>query len=100
MVVERGRDTPHRGKWYPADTLFERIENGVWRATITTGVMHQIRAHAGSVGLALAGDKLYGGGERPKGLPDGVNFALHHTSLHGPKISSAQIEEPRWWSGL
>jgi 23S rRNA pseudouridine1911/1915/1917 synthase len=100
MVVERGKETPHRGKWYPANTVFERHPSGLWSATITTGVMHQIRAHAGSVGLALAGDKLYGGGEPLDSFPEGVSFALHHTALRGPSISSPEVEIPKWWGNL
>jgi 23S rRNA-/tRNA-specific pseudouridylate synthase len=100
MVYERGRETPHRGKWYPADTVFEREKNGCWSATITTGVMHQIRVHAASIGLALAGDKLYGGGDGLDGLPKGVDFALHHVGLRGINISSPEVEIPRWWIGL
>jgi 23S rRNA pseudouridine1911/1915/1917 synthase len=100
MVVERGRETPHRGKWYEADTLFEFREPKLWSATITTGVMHQIRAHAGSVGLALAGDRLYGGGERLDKFPTGVNFALHHAEVEIPNISSPCVKVPRWWRSI
>ena len=76
MVVERGRSTPHRGKWYPAYTEFAR-RGDHWEAVITTGVMHQIRAHAASVGLALDGDRLYGG------LDTGRPFSLHHARIEG-----------------
>lgn len=77
MVHERGRTTPHRGRWYPAHTELSRHRGATWKALITTGVMHQIRAHAASVGLALDGDRLYGG--RDTGTP----FALHHCRIEG-----------------
>lgn len=77
MVTERGRNTPHRGRWYPAHTELARDRDGRWKAVITTGVMHQIRAHAASVGLALDGDRLYGG------APTGAPFQLHHCRIEG-----------------
>ncbi|MCP4869571.1 MAG: RNA pseudouridine synthase [Proteobacteria bacterium] len=76
MVWRRGADTPHRGKWYPARTELTHVAGRQWEATITTGVMHQIRVHAASAGLPLAGDKLYGGGG------DG-RFWLHHRTIDG-----------------
>ncbi len=81
MVVRRGSDTPHRGRWYPARTELTRLHGHLWQAVITTGVMHQIRVHAGFVGLALAGDRHYGGGPP---LDEGVPFRLHHVGLVGP----------------
>jgi 23S rRNA pseudouridine1911/1915/1917 synthase len=99
MVVRRGRDTPHRGRWLPAQTTLTRLEQagGLWRweAVMRTGVMHQIRAHAGFAGLALAGDRLYGGGETPPGFP--VPFALHHLGLRGPGLSPPPVPPPLWW---
>lgn len=76
MVWRRGENTPHRGKWYPARTEFRQVAGGEWEAVISTGVMHQIRVHAASVGLSLAGDRLYGGGG------DG-QFWLHHRTIEG-----------------
>ena len=60
-----------------------------------TGVMHQIRAHAGFAGLALAGDRLYGGGQPPADFP--VPFALHHVGLVGPGLAPPPVDPPRWW---
>lgn len=64
MVVARphGR-TAHRGRWYPAWTRFRAMGACWWEAEMHTGVMHQIRVHAASIGLALDGDPLYGGAE-------------------------------------
>lgn len=83
MVVRRGPRTDHRGRWYPALTTFEPLGGPWWRATMATGVMHQIRAHAAFSGLPLAGDPLYG----PPGVASPspvVPFVLHHEGLGGP----------------
>ena len=87
MVTERGRGTPHRGRWYEADTRFRQLDGPLWEARIVTGVMHQVRAHAASVGLALRGDRLYGGkGEGP--------FRLHHCQLEG--LGACPLSLPPW----
>lgn len=98
MVVRRGESTPHRGKWYPADTFFRHLEGPFWEAVITTGVTHQIRVHAASVGLALAGDRLYGGGEALPGAP--VPFALHHVGFDGLSPLAPRCAPPDWWLSL
>ena len=98
MVVQRGPNTQARGHFYPAHTRLRRVSGRLWEAVITTGVMHQIRAHAASVGLALLGDPLYGGGASPpEEAPPGVRFCLHHaetTGLPGPAVS---VMSPAWW---
>jgi len=96
MVVQRGENTPHRGKWYPAETRFRQIEGPLWEAVIQTGVMHQIRAHAAFVGLPLAGDPIYGGGALEQ-APEGVQFALHHVGTSGGGIPLRQAAVPAWW---
>ena len=96
MVVQRSPTTPHRGKWYPAQTQFRRIGGSLWEATMRTGVMHQIRVHAAFVGLPLAGDPIYGGGPLPE-APDGVRFALHHAQIEGPDLTPVRAEIPEWW---
>ncbi len=78
MVVRAGREAAHRGQWYPAWSEFRRIAGGLWQAEIRTGVMHQIRAHAASIGLALDGDRLYGGIAAEGG------FVLAHAEIRGP----------------
>jgi len=102
MVVERGQATAHRGKWYPAHTRLRRVApvgDGLWcwEAIITTGVMHQIRVHAGSVGLALNGDRLYGGGAPPPDRP--VPFLLHHLGMTGSTLTPPTIPVPDFWPG-
>jgi len=103
MVVERGRSTPHRGRWYEARTAFERAGTAdalvAWAATMSTGVTHQIRVHAAFAGLALAGDRLYGGGASD---PDwDVPFLLHHRGLEGPDVEGALMSPvPQFWPTL
>lgn len=97
MVVQRGANTPHRGKWLPAETRFRRVgvaEHGtVWEATMRSGVMHQIRVHAAFVGLVLAGDPVYGGGEP---VPGGAPFALHHVGFEGAGFATTEVAPPTW----
>ncbi len=103
MTVQRGKNTPHRGKWYPADTRFRRIKGSLWEAIITTGVTHQIRVHAASVGLALSGDRLYGGGPlKHAAPPPSVRFQLHHVEIKGPveglpSLACPTLPPPDWW---
>ena len=99
MVVQRGKNTPHRGKWYPAHTEFRRLKamgsaGCLWEAVITTGVMHQIRVHAAWVGLPLLGDKRYGGGDP---MDEQVPFFLHHVGLSGPELRPKSAPIPDFW---
>ena len=92
MVWRRGNSTPHRGRWYDAHTELRRLDGGRWRAVISTGVTHQIRVHAASVGLPLWGDRLYGGGEREGG------FLLHHRTIEaGWPVDVPVVEPPEDW---
>ena len=111
MVVERGKSTPHRGKWYPARTDFsylgalvpvrdpaqQVLTGGLWAAEMRTGVMHQVRIHAAFAGIALAGDGRYGGGEAPWPHQAGVHFLLHHLGLEAPGLEPAPVPLPTWW---
>jgi 23S rRNA-/tRNA-specific pseudouridylate synthase len=98
MVVQRGNETAHRGKWYPASTSFERIRGLVFEATMATGVMHQIRAHAAFVGIPIAGDRLYGGAAAEAARPEGgPTFCLHHVGLSGPGgFTTDEVPMPGW----
>jgi 23S rRNA-/tRNA-specific pseudouridylate synthase len=97
MIVQRGGATPHRGQWYPAHTAFDRHDGQQWRVTITTGVMHQIRAHAAFVGLPLRGDRHYGGGAA---ISASVPFHLHCFELRGPDgFVTDPVPAPPWWTG-
>jgi 23S rRNA-/tRNA-specific pseudouridylate synthase len=98
MVVQRGESTPHRGKWYAAETRFRHINGRLWEAVITTGVMHQIRVHAAFVGIPLAGDRVYGGGmlECPN-APSNVRFGLHHLGLIGGDLKRVEAMLPDWF---
>lgn len=93
MIVQRGPNTPHRGKWYDAETVFIRVGDHLWDVVITTGVMHQIRVHAAFVGLPLAGDKRYGGGPPAANAPPGASFCLHHIGIRG--LTTA-VPTPEW----
>lgn len=99
MVVRRGKNTPHRGRWLPAETRFRRVGRvgSLWcfEAQMRTGVMHQIRVHAGFAGIALAGDRRYGGGDTPAHFP--VPFALHHVGLVGPGLRPPTQPIPTFW---
>ena len=96
MVVQRGRNTDHRGKWYPARTEFRRIRGRLFEATMTSGVMHQIRVHAAFVGIPLAGDRLYGGAAAGEGCGPEL-FCLHHAGLAGPAgFRTDPVPPPAW----
>lgn len=104
MVVQRGASTPHRGRWLPAETRF-RVwgpAEGGWlvEARMRTGVMHQIRVHAGFLGIALAGDRLYGGGPLGREHGPGVRFLLHHCGLSGPQLEPPAVTPPEAWPQL
>lgn len=95
MIPKRGKNTPHRGKWYHAHTRFRHLQRqagvSLWEAEMYSGVMHQIRVHAAFLGIALLGDKRYGGGQPPESFHS--RFALHHQQIHDwPKIPP-----PAWW---
>lgn len=97
MTVQRGRNTPHRGQWYPAKTSFRRVCGPLFEATMSTGVMHQIRVHAAFLGIPILGDKLYGGGPTPHDAPRGLTFFLHHVGLIGPQdLRTKRIPTPPW----
>ena len=60
-----------------------------------SGVMHQIRLHAAFGGIALLGDRLYGGGEKAEYFPS--LFALHHYGIEYSGWKLQQIPLPKWW---
>lgn len=95
MVVQRGRATAHRGKWYPATTRFHRLTHRLVEVTMRGGVMHQIRAHAAFLGIPIQGDHRYGGGRNTD--PASPTFFLHHLSIKGPNnFHTAPVPLPPW----
>lgn len=96
MVVRRSPNTPHRGRWLEATTRFTRVEGRLWQATMSTGVTHQIRVHAAFLGIAIRGDRLYGGGPPREDAPSGVSFHLHHVGFRGAGLQTAEVCEPSW----
>ncbi len=103
MVVKRGSATPHRGRWYEAETRFSRSGEHLWRAEISTGVTHQVRIHAASVGLAILGDRLYGGAV-PSWLETvgarNSAFFLHHERILAPGWRSPRVPLPAAWADV
>ena len=68
---------------------------GLWGATMSSGVMHQIRVHAAAVGVPLLGDRLYGGAPDPGG--DG-RFYLHHSGVEAwPSAAIPRLSVPADW---
>lgn len=95
MIPKRGKNTPHRGKWYDASTSFRHLARqdgiSVWEAEMYSGVMHQIRVHAAFLGIALLGDRRYGGGVSPSWFAG--DFALHHRQIGDWPV----VPPPSWW---
>lgn len=100
MVVQRGRETPHRGRWLEAHSRFRSLGGDRYEAEITTGVMHQIRVHAAFLGIPLLGDRRYGGGPTPESAPPGLVFYLHHVGFRGPDgLRTEPVPPPSWVLG-
>lgn len=99
MVIQRGKETAHRGRWYPAHTVFRRVEGSLFEAVIVTGVTHQIRVHAAFLGIALKGDRIYGGGAPDPGQPPEAPFQLHHLGLSGAGFKTDPVPAPGWVTG-
>ncbi len=85
----------HQGK--PAVTNFKALERfaacTLLEARPETGRTHQIRAHLYALGLPLAADELYGGGERLETSPGGpvmLRMALHACRLEFTHPHSGQ----------
>lgn len=98
MTWKRGGDTAHRGKWYEASTRLRLLERRPsadrWEAAISTGVMHQVRVHAASVGLPILGDRLYGGATDPRATG---RFYLHHHTIEGWPGGAPALPAPEDW---
>lgn len=86
MIAHRGVRTPHRGRWFEAETLFYSLGSkggvGLYRAEMRTGVTHQIRLHGATIGIPILGDTLYKGAEAAGPAPE-AGFYLHHETIEG-----------------
>ena len=91
MIVQRSPSTAVRGRWMPASTALRRLSGRRWEATMSTGVMHQIRVHAAFLGIPILGDRRYGGGPAVDG-----GFRLHHRGFVGPGIRTEPVPDPEW----
>lgn len=83
----------------PSVTEYERLGQGGGYALLAvrpfTGRTHQIRAHLAYLGLPIAGDLRYGGGEGPGGL--------RRQFLHAGRLAFARPPDGAWvraWSEL
>jgi len=96
LAEERARSKGLRPR--PAETRWEierrLARHTLLRVTITTGVMHQIRAHLAYVGHPVAGDALYGGAAAA--LPGLGRHFLHAARLgfDAPAGGREVVESP------
>jgi len=96
LAEERARSKGLRPR--PAETRWEierrLARHTLLRVTITTGVMHQIRAHLAHLGHPVAGDALYGGAAAA--LPGLGRHFLHATRLgfDAPAGGREAVESP------
>ena len=96
MVVRRGQNTPHRGRWYRAHTAVSRLDDNLWEVRMETGVMHQIRVHCAFLGIPILGDLKYGGGQPPDFAHWG-GFCLHHVGLSDASgWGTSEVPLPDW----
>ncbi len=97
--VEVSRDLSQRYPMrtlYPAETSYRLVRSGehcsLVRLVMRTGVRHQIRAHLGHLGHAVAGDGLYGPGpeDGPGWVPRPPRYLLHASEIrfHHPEDGS------------
>jgi 23S rRNA-/tRNA-specific pseudouridylate synthase len=101
MVVKRGENTPHRGRWYPVETHFHRVAQRLFEVTMRTGVTHQIRVHAAFLGIPIMGDPVYGSRETKQSLRDAHRpsppLCLHHVGMQGPDgFRTDPVPPPAW----
>ena len=98
MLVKKNKTYRCRGKWYLAQTFFQLIGSRggkyLYRATMRSGIMHQIRVHASFCGLSLDGDSLYGS---QKLAPISTGFALHHFGIEHTALPKMDNFLPKNW---
>jgi 23S rRNA pseudouridine1911/1915/1917 synthase len=102
MFALKGRDEPHRGRIFPAETRFRIVERFrdfcFLEADLITGVTHQIRVHLAEVGHPVVGDPLYGKEKTPV-----LDLAPGRLFLHAAAVEllhPVTREKLRFQSGL
>ena len=95
QVDHLGQDGPNLFPLVAAGRRRERSERPLLRLHPRTGRTHQLRAHLSYIGLPIAGDLRYGGGQGPGHLK---RQFLHAAGLAFQRPSDAQRVET--WSAL
>lgn len=100
--VDRRRQQARVGQRRPALTRYERLEfygrtpvvAARVRALPETGRTHQIRVHLASIGHAVVGDPLYGGGRAPRGVGARARAVVEAFPRHALHAASIELRHP------
>jgi 23S rRNA pseudouridine1911/1915/1917 synthase len=100
--VDRRRQQARVGQRRPALTRYERVEfygrtpvvAARVRALPETGRTHQIRVHLASIGHAVVGDALYGGGHAPRGVDARARVLVESFPRHALHAARIELRHP------